>query len=68
MVTQYFYRLYSVKSYYRIMYIIPCVIQYIHVAYLYIKFHTHHTHTHTHTLLTEGTVYSSLYILAFVIH
>ena len=63
MVTQYFYRLYSVKSYYRIMYIIPCVIQYIHVAYLYIKFHTHHTHT----LLTEGTFYSSLYILAFVI-
>ena len=32
---QYFYRSYSIKSYYKIMAIIPCAIQYILVAYLF---------------------------------
>ena len=34
-VIQYFYRLYSIKSFYRIMTTIPCAIQCILVAYLF---------------------------------
>ena len=34
-VIQCFYRLYSIKSYYRIIAINPCAIQYILVAYLF---------------------------------
>ena len=34
-VIQYFYRLYSIENYYRVMGIIPCAEIYIHVAYLF---------------------------------
>ena len=36
MVIQYFYRVYSIKSYYKLMALIPCVIQYILVACLFL--------------------------------
>ena len=32
---QHFYRLYSIKAYYKTMALIPCAIQYILVAYLF---------------------------------
>lgn len=34
-VTQYFYRLYSIKIYYKMMAIIPCTVQYILAAFLF---------------------------------
>ena len=34
-VIQYFYRFYPIKHYYKIMTIIPCVVQYILVTYLF---------------------------------
>ena len=51
-VIQYFYILYFIKSYYKLMAIMPCVI------YIYIYIHTH-THTYTCCL-------SILHILAFI--
>ena len=35
LVMQYIYRLYSIKSYYKIMVIIPCALRYLLVAYLF---------------------------------
>ena len=34
-VIQYFYRLYAIESYYKIVAIFPCVVQYILIAYLF---------------------------------